>query len=61
MVVNNKPLDEYFGRDVAKKMIVKQPLALTKTIEQFDFDIKVKGGVFWSSRSNKTSNIKSTC
>ena len=43
LVVNNKSLDDYFGRDVAK-MIVKQPLALTKTLEQFDFDIKVKGG-----------------
>ena len=43
ITINQKPLDEYFGRDVAK-MIVKQPLALTKTIEQFDFDIKVKGG-----------------
>ena len=37
LVVNNKSLDDYFGRDVAK-MIVKQPLALTKTLEQFDFD-----------------------
>ena len=43
VTVNKKSIDEYFGRDVAK-MIVKQPLALTKTIEQFDFDIKVKGG-----------------
>ena len=43
VTVNKKSRDEYFGRDVAK-MIVKQPLALTKTIEQFDFDIKVKGG-----------------
>ena len=43
VTVNKKSIDEYIGRDVAK-MIVKQPLALTKTIEQFDFDIKVKGG-----------------
>ena len=43
MVVNNKPLDEYFGRDVAK-MIVRQPLVLTKNDGSFDVDAKVQGG-----------------
>ena len=43
MVVNNKSLDEYFGRDVAK-MIVRQPLVLTKNDGSFDVDAKVQGG-----------------
>jgi small subunit ribosomal protein S9 len=43
MVVNNKPLDEYFGRDVAK-MIVRQPLVLTKNDNLLDVDAKVQGG-----------------
>ena len=43
MVVNNKPLDEYFGRDVAK-MIVRQPLVLADVEQNFDIDVKVNGG-----------------
>jgi small subunit ribosomal protein S9 len=42
-VVNKKKLEEYFGRDVAK-MIVKQPLVLTNTLDSFDIDIRVNGG-----------------
>mgnify|MGYP006243602457 FL=1 len=42
-VVNKKKLEEYFGRDVAK-MIVKQPLVLTDTLNSFDIDIRVNGG-----------------
>ena len=42
-VVNIKKLEEYFGRDVAK-MIVKQPLVLTDTLNSFDIDIRVNGG-----------------
>jgi small subunit ribosomal protein S9 len=42
-VINKKKLEEYFGRDVAK-MIVKQPLVLTNTLDSFDIDIRVNGG-----------------
>ena len=42
-VVNQKKLEEYFGRDVAK-MIVKQPLVLTNTLNSFDINIRVNGG-----------------
>ena len=42
-VINKKKLEEYFGRDVAK-MIVKQPLVLTNTLNSFDIDIRVNGG-----------------
>ena len=43
IVVNGKPLDEYFGREVAR-MIVRQPLELVEAIEQFDINVTVKGG-----------------
>ena len=43
VTVNEKNIDDYFGRDVAK-MIVRQPLVLTKTSENYDVDAKVQGG-----------------
>jgi|TARA_X000000368_G_scaffold91371_1_gene69809 small subunit ribosomal protein S9 len=41
--VNNKKLDEYFGRKVAQ-MLVMQPLELLELSEKIDIDVKVKGG-----------------
>ena len=41
--VNNKKLDEYFGRKVAQ-MLVMQPLELLELSEKIDIDAKVKGG-----------------
>lgn len=43
ITVNNRPLDEYFGREVAR-MIVRQPLELTELTEKFDITVTVKGG-----------------
>ena len=43
LTVNKKNIDEYFGRDVAK-MIIRQPLVLTKSENTYDIDIKVQGG-----------------
>ena len=43
ITVNKKSLDDYFGRDVAK-MIVRQPLVLTKQDNLYDLDVKVEGG-----------------
>lgn len=43
IVVNGKPLDEYFGREVAR-MIVRQPLQATDNSEAFDVKVTVKGG-----------------
>ena len=43
VIVNKKSIDDYFGRDVAK-MIVRQPLVLTKNAETFDVEAKVQGG-----------------
>ena len=43
IVVNNKSLDDYFGRETSK-MVVMQPLELTETIGKFDITVTVKGG-----------------
>ena len=41
--VNDKKLDEYFGRKVAQ-MLVMQPLELLELTEKIDVNVKVKGG-----------------
>ena len=41
--VNDRKLDEYFGRKVAQ-MLVMQPLELFDLSEKLDISIKVKGG-----------------
>lgn len=43
ITVNNRPLDQYFGREVAR-MIVRQPLQLTETEDKFDINVTVAGG-----------------
>ena len=42
-VVNERPLDEYFGRDVSL-VLLKEPLTVTETEGRFDVSVKVKGG-----------------
>lgn len=41
--VNKTPLDSYFGRETAR-MIIRQPLEVTKTLESVDLRITVSGG-----------------
>jgi small subunit ribosomal protein S9 len=41
--VNDRKLDEYFGRKVAQ-MLVMQPLELVELVEKIDINVKVKGG-----------------
>ena len=43
VTVNQRPLDQYFGRQVAR-MIVRQPLELVDLIDKFDINITVAGG-----------------
>ena len=43
ITVNKRPLDQYFGREVAR-MIVRQPLELVELIEKFDINVTVSGG-----------------
>ncbi|HEX3130083.1 MAG: 30S ribosomal protein S9 [Acidobacteriota bacterium] len=41
--VNGRTLDEYFPNEVLK-MVIKQPLMLTETVESFDIVVSVAGG-----------------
>ncbi len=41
--VNGKPLDEFFGRETSR-MIVRQPLELTRMTDKFDIKVNVAGG-----------------
>jgi small subunit ribosomal protein S9 len=43
ITVNERPLDEFFGRETSR-MIVRQPLELTKHTETFDIKVTVAGG-----------------
>ena len=43
ITVNRRPLDQYFGREVAR-MIVRQPLQLVQMADRFDIDVQVDGG-----------------
>ncbi len=45
IIVNERTLDEYFGLDTLK-VIVRQPLVLTKTDGQFNSLVTVHGGGF---------------
>ena len=43
IVVNDKPVDEYFSRETGR-MIVRQPLVLTDHIGKYDIMVNVAGG-----------------
>lgn len=43
ITVNNRPLDGFFGREVAR-MIVRQPLELLELGDTFDVKVTVSGG-----------------
>jgi small subunit ribosomal protein S9 len=43
IVVNDKPVDEYFSRETGR-MIVRQPLVLTDNLNKFDIMVNVSGG-----------------
>ena len=43
ITVNNRPLDEYFGRETAR-MIVRQPLDTSNLGGEVDIRVTVKGG-----------------
>ena len=45
ITVNNKSIDEYFGTEILK-VIVKQPLVATNTLEKYDVICSVTGGGF---------------
>ena len=43
LVINNRTLEQYFGRETAR-MVVRQPLELLEVTEKYDLYITVKGG-----------------
>lgn len=43
IVINKRPIDEYFGLETLKT-VVRQPLTLTDTLAKFDVIVNVTGG-----------------
>ena len=43
IVVNERPVDQYFGRETLR-MIIMQPLELTGTLGKYDISVNVNGG-----------------
>ena len=43
IVVNGKPIDEFFSRETGR-MVVRQPLALVDQLQGFDIKVNVIGG-----------------
>lgn len=43
IVVNDRPIDEFFARETGR-MVARQPLLLTENLESFDIKVNVSGG-----------------
>jgi small subunit ribosomal protein S9 len=43
ITINDRSIDEFFGREVAR-MIVRQPLELLEMTDRFDVSVRVAGG-----------------
>ena len=43
ITVNKKPIDEYIKRET-DKLIIRQPLELTDTLDKYDISVNVRGG-----------------
>ncbi|HSC93738.1 MAG TPA: 30S ribosomal protein S9 [Burkholderiales bacterium] len=43
ITVNGRPVDEFFSRETGR-MVVRQPLEVTKTTTSFDIQVNVDGG-----------------
>ena len=43
ITINGRDIDDYFGLETLK-LIVRQPLALTGSLDRFDLDCRVTGG-----------------
>ncbi len=43
IIVNNRPIDEYYLRPTSK-MIIRHPFQVTETVEQYDVKVNVYGG-----------------
>ena len=45
ITINKRNIDDYFGLETLK-VIVRQPLAVTETVDKFDVLVNVRGGGF---------------
>ncbi len=43
IVINDRPIDDFFGRETAR-MVVRQPLEKLEMLDKFDIKATVKGG-----------------
>ena len=43
IIVNGKPVDQYFARETGR-MVIRQPLQITEHLESFDIMVNVNGG-----------------
>ncbi|PAV26057.1 SSU ribosomal protein S9P [Tamilnaduibacter salinus] len=43
ITINDRPIEDFFGRDTLR-MIVRQPLEVTDSMDRFDIRITVEGG-----------------
>jgi small subunit ribosomal protein S9 len=43
IIVNKRPLDEYFGRETSR-MVVRQPLETIEMTDKVDIEVSVRGG-----------------
>jgi len=43
ITVNKRPIDEYMNRE-ADRLLVRQPLSLTDTLDKYDIEVNVRGG-----------------
>ncbi len=43
IVINKRPIDEYFGSETLK-VIVRQPMTATETVDKYDVLVNVRGG-----------------
>lgn len=43
IVINKRPIDNYFGRETLK-MVLRQPFEVTETLNQWDVKVNVVGG-----------------
>jgi len=45
VIINKRSMDDYFGLETLK-LIVRQPLVITDTVDKFDVLVNVRGGGF---------------
>ena len=60
ILVNDLPLEEYFGREVAR-ILVKQPIELVEMVDKFDLKIYVSGGGYFGQAGAIRHGLSRAC